>query len=59
MANYTYELAKLYNKFYHEEPILKVEELQLKNFRLALSQSTASVIKKSMSLLGIDVPEKM
>jgi len=59
IANYAYELAKLYNKFYHEEPILKVEDQQLKNFRLALSSATASVIKKSMNLLGIEVPEKM
>lgn len=59
LANYAYDLAKLYNKFYHEEPILKVEDVQIKNFRLALSERTAAVIKKSMSLLGIDVPEKM
>ncbi len=59
IANYVYELAKLYNKFYHEEPILKVEDTQLRNFRLALSKSTASVIKKGMNLLGIEVPERM
>lgn len=59
IANYVYELAKLYNKFYHEEPILKVEDDQLKNFRLALSSATAINIRKAMSLLGIEVPEKM
>ncbi|WP_207534228.1 arginine--tRNA ligase [Desertivirga arenae] len=59
IANYVYELAKLYNKFYHEEPILKVEDLQVKDFRLALSSATASVIRKAMKLLGIEVPEKM
>ena len=59
IANYAYELAKLYNKFYHEAPILKVEDAELKKFRLALSASTAAVIKKSMKLLGIEVPEKM
>lgn len=59
IANYVYELAKLYNKFYHEEPILKVEDLKLKNFRLALSSATAAVIRKAMKLLGIEVPEKM
>ena len=59
IANYAYELAKLYNKFYHEAPILKVEDAGLKKFRLALSASTAAVIKKSMKLLGIEVPEKM
>lgn len=59
IANYVYELAKLYNKFYHEEPILKVEDSDLKNFRLALSIATGSVIKRAMRLLGIDVPERM
>lgn len=59
IANYIYELAKLYNKFYHEEPILKLENEELKNFRLSLSVTTGSIIKKGMSLLGIDVPERM
>lgn len=59
VANYTYELAKLYNKFYHEEIILKLEDEELKIFRLALSAATAKTIKKAMSLLGIQVPDKM
>jgi len=59
LANYIYETAKLYNKFYHEESILKAEDPLAKAFRLALSASTASVIAKGMKLLGIDVPEKM
>ena len=59
VANYTYELAKLYNKFYHEEIILKLEDEQLKAFRLALSAATARTIKVAMSLLGIQVPDKM
>ncbi len=59
IANYTYELAKLYNKFYHEETILKAEDEAVKIFRLELSAATASVIKKSMRLLGISVPDKM
>ncbi len=59
VANYTYELAKLYNKFYHEEIILKLEDKELKNFRLALSAATAKTIKKTMGLLGIQVPNKM
>jgi arginyl-tRNA synthetase len=59
VANYTYELAKLYNKFYHEEIILKLEDEELKNFRLALSAATAKTIKMAMSLLGIQVPDKM
>ncbi|WP_026898480.1 arginine--tRNA ligase [Daejeonella oryzae] len=59
IANYVFELAKLYNKFYHEEPILKAEEESVKQFRLSLSAATAAVIKKSMKLLGIAVPDKM
>jgi arginyl-tRNA synthetase len=59
IANYIYELAKLYNKFYHEEPILKLEDEELKNFRLSLSLTTGSVLKRGMRLLGIDVPERM
>lgn len=59
LANYVYELAKLYNKFYHEESILKAEDEAVKNFRLHLSAVSAQVIAKSMRLLGIDVPERM
>lgn len=59
IANYAYEIAKLYNKFYHEETILKAEEEVVRNFRLQLSAATANVIKRSMKLLGIEVPERM
>lgn len=59
IANYVYELAKVYNKFYHERPILQAEDEQLKQFRLQLSAASAKVIKKSMNLLGIEVPERM
>lgn len=59
LANYAYELAKLYNKFYHEQAILKAEQETTKNFRLALSAVTAKVIADSMRLLGIQVPEQM
>lgn len=59
IANYVYEVAKLYNKFYHEESILKVEDEDLKQFRLELSDATARVIKRGMQILGISVPERM
>jgi len=59
LANYIYEVAKFYNKFYHEETILKAEDLDVKNFRLHLSASAAKVIAKGMNLLGIRVPERM
>lgn len=59
IANYAFDIAKLYNKFYHEEPILKEENADLRQIRLALSSATASVLKRSMKLLGIDVPQRM
>jgi arginyl-tRNA synthetase len=59
IANYVYELVKEYNQFYHDFTILKEENLNIKQFRLVLSECTASVIKTAMALLGIDVPERM
>ena len=59
LANYCYELAKQYNKFYHEESILKAADGQLRDFRLGLSAATARVIARGMELLGIEVPERM
>ncbi|MBB5394244.1 arginine--tRNA ligase [Mucilaginibacter sp. AK015] len=59
IANYVYELAKTYNKFYHEKPILQAEEERLKQFRLQLSAASAKVISNAMGLLGIEVPERM
>ena len=59
IANYIYELAKVYNKFYHEKSILQAEADLLKQFRLQLSSASAKVISKGMGLLGIEVPERM
>ena len=60
LANYVYEVAKMFNKFYHEvPPILKEEDADLKQNRLNLSWVTANVIKSSMRILGIQVPERM
>ncbi|MGN6394044.1 MAG: arginine--tRNA ligase [Mucilaginibacter sp.] len=59
VANYVYELAKAYNKFYQDTPILKVDDENVKQFRLQLSAATAKVINKAMKLLGIEVPERM
>ena len=59
IANYIYDLVKEYNQFYHDFTILKEENANLKQFRLILSESIASVIKTGMGLLGIDVPERM
>ncbi len=59
IANYVYELVKEYNQFYHDFTILKEENANVKQFRLVLSETIASVIKTGMNLLGIDVPERM
>lgn len=59
IANYVYELAKEFNQFYHEFSILHEPDPVLARFRLALSLFTGQVVKKSMALLGIEVPEKM
>jgi arginyl-tRNA synthetase len=59
IANYCFDLVKSYNHYYQETPILKRIEPAVANFRVALSWFAASVIKKSMLLLGIDVPDKM
>jgi len=59
IANYIYDLVKEYNQFYHDFTILKEENEALKQFRLVLSESTATIIKTGMKLLGIEVPERM
>jgi arginyl-tRNA synthetase len=59
VANYVYLLAKTYNKFYHDFPILTAETPAEKNLRVGLSHQSGIVIKKAMQLLGIEVPEKM
>jgi arginyl-tRNA synthetase len=59
IANYTYDLVKEYNQFYHDFSILREENETLKIFRLNLSAAIANVIKTAMGLLGIEVPERM
>ena len=59
IANYTYDLVKEYNQFYHDFSILREENAALRNFRLVLSATIAKLIKNGMYLLGIDVPERM
>ncbi len=59
IANFTYDLAKEYNQFYHDYPILFEEDADKRNMRLVLCKSVAQTIKNAMWLLGIDVPEKM
>lgn len=59
IANFAYELAKSFNTFYQEMPILKEENKDLMLMRIALSSFVANVIKTSLNLLGINVPERM
>lgn len=59
IANYVYELAKEYSQYYNDTPILKEELPELMDFRLQLSRTTGIAIRNAMSLLGIDVPERM
>ena len=59
VANYIYDLVKEYNQFYHDFSILREENELLRAFRLMLSKNVALTIKKGMSLLGIDVPDRM
>ncbi len=59
VANYIYELTKLFNQFYNECPVLKEENTTIKEFRIKLIDTTANIIKNGMLCLGIDVPERM
>jgi len=59
IANYTYELVKEYNSFYQNIPVLNAENEDVKRFRVALSKTVSSVVKNSMKLLGVDVPNQM
>ena len=59
IANYAYDLVKEYNQFYHDFSILREENEEVKEFRLVLSANVAKIVKSAMSLLGIEVPERM
>lgn len=59
IANYAYDLAKLYNQFYHACSILHEEDTAVRSMRLELSRVTADVIRTAMDLLGIRVPDRM
>jgi arginyl-tRNA synthetase len=59
IANYTYDLVKLYNSFYQSVSILKEENDAKVNVRLALSKAVGQTVKSGMNLLGIQVPERM
>ena len=59
IANYCYDLAKEYNQFYHDYSILKEENEEVKNLRLLLSAVVARTLKAGVSLLGMEMPDRM
>ena len=59
IANYCYELTKVFNQFYHDYSILNEPDEQKKLFRIMLAKNVAKIIKNGMGLLGIEVPERM
>ena len=59
IATYCYELTKQFNQFYHDYSILNAETEELKKQRLLIARNVAKTIKNAMTLLGIEVPERM
>ncbi len=59
IANYAYDLAKEFNQYYHDTPVLKEENMQMLQCRLLLLSTIAGVLVKAMDILGIRLPERM
>ncbi|MDZ4758372.1 MAG: arginine--tRNA ligase [Bacteroidota bacterium] len=59
IANYIYEVAKEFNRLYHELPLVRESDEAIKNNRLAISQLTAHVLKQGLNILGIEAVERM
>ena len=59
VANYAYELAKNFNSFYQDTPILRETDAAVKAFRVSLCAAVAQALKNTMRILGIEVPERM
>jgi arginyl-tRNA synthetase len=59
IANYIYSLAKEYNQFYHDHPVLKEEQEELRKFRLQLTYTTGKLLRLGMNLLGMQAPNQM
>ena len=59
IANYAYELAKEFNQYYHDTPILKEADEAVLKYRLALIATLARTLRSAMALLGIKLPERM
>ncbi len=59
LANFSYELAKEFNQYYHDTPILKEENGEVLVMRLSLIDTLAGVLRKAMAILGIELPDRM
>ena len=59
LANYSYDLAKEFNQYYHETPVLKEQDTAVLAMRLGLVSAVARVLSGAMGLLGIELPERM
>ena len=59
IANYSYELAKEFNQYYHDTPILREPDKDVLAMRLTLIDTLASVLRKAMGILGIELPDRM
>lgn len=59
VANYAYELVKMYNSYYQNVPMLAAEDQTVRTFRVQLSDLTGRVIRNAMYVLGIEVPQRM
>lgn len=59
IANFSYDLAKEFNQYYHDTPVLKEEDASVLKFRLQLIDTLSTVLRKAMGILGIELPERM
>jgi arginyl-tRNA synthetase len=59
IANYCYELTKVFNQFYHDYSILNEADEAKRQTRLVIARNVAKILKNGMALLGIEVPERM
>ena len=59
IANYCYDLAKEFNQYYHDTPILKEPDQEVLKMRLELISTLAGVLRRGMKILGIDLPDRM
>ena len=59
LANYAYDLAETYNRFYYDHPVLKEENSAVRALRLLISAIVARTLRNTVALLGIEMPERM